>query len=323
MEKVVILINALGANATPDELDVLNQARAVEEALHELGYESQRIFMDLNLQLVSEEFNKIQPKFVFNLVESLDNSGKLICLAPILLEHLRIPFTGCSSQAMYVSSNKTLTKSLLRQAKLPTPQWFEQINKKYLKKETKYIAKPVWEDASVGIDDTNVMPGDIALISNFISRNNKYRYFFEEYIEGREFNISILGGDKGPEVLPAAEILFRNYPKAKARIIGYEAKWLEGSFEYENTVRTFGLEKTDPKLADRLKQLCLESWSLFGLTGYSRIDFRVDKSGKPWILEVNANPCLSADAGFYAAATQAGYSFTEVVKRICEDVWKA
>lgn len=323
MEKVVILINALGANATPDELDVLNQARAVEEALHELGYESQRIFMDINLQLVSEELNKIQPKFVFNLVESLDSSGKLIWLAPTLLEHLKIPFTGCGSQAMYVSSNKTLTKSLLRQAKLPTPQWFEQINKKYLKKEAKYIAKPVWEDASVGIDDTNVMPGDIALISNFISRHNKYHYFFEEYIEGREFNISILGGDMGPEVLPAAEIIFRNYPKGKARIIGYEAKWLEGSFEYENTVRTFGLEKTDPKLADRLNQLCRESWSLFGLTGYSRIDFRVDKSGRPWILEVNANPCLSADAGFYAAATQAGYSFTEVLKRICEDVWKA
>lgn len=323
MEKVVVLINALGANATPDELDVLNQARAVEEALHELGYESQQIFMDINLQLVSEELNKIQPKFVFNLVESLDSSGKLISLAPILLEHLRIPFTGCGSQAMYVSGNKILTKSLLRQAKLPTPQWFEQINKKYLKKEAKYIAKPVWEDASVGIDDTNVMPGDIALISNFISRHNKYRYFFEEYIEGREFNISILGGDKGPEVLPAAEILFRNYPKGKPRIIGYEAKWLEGSFEYGNTLRSFGLEKTDPILADRLKQLCLQSWSLFGLTGYSRIDFRVDKSGRPWILEVNANPCLSADAGFYAAATQAGYSFTEVVKRICEDVWKA
>jgi len=181
-----------------------------------------------------------------------------------------------------------------------------------------YIAKPMWEDASLGIGDGNILPGDPDVIRNFLGNNRNYRYFFEEYIEGREFNISLLAGT----VLPVAEIEFRGYPTGKPRIVGYEAKWQEGSFEYENTVRSFGLESKDTKLSGHLKDICLHCWSLFGLSGYARVDFRVDQMGRPWVLEVNANPCLSPDAGFVAAADRAGYGFTKVVERIIKDIWK-
>ena len=155
----------------------------------------------------------------------------------------------------------------------------------------------------------------------FLEKHADKPYFFEEYIGGREFNISILGGLSGPEVLPIPEIIFENYPAGKPKIIGYSAKWDESSFEYHNTNRVFGLEKTEPKLAVSLKQICLKSWNLFGLKGYVRVDLRVDENGKPWILEINSNPCLSADAGFYAASLEAGYEFTLVIKRIIEDIW--
>ncbi|MEE4257884.1 MAG: ATP-grasp domain-containing protein [Bacteroidales bacterium] len=322
MKKVVILINAMGPDATPDELDVLNQAGAVEVALHNLGHDTERVFLEMNLEKAAERLRQLRPEFVFNLVESIDGSGKLIHLAPSLLEHLGIPYTGVRSEAMYVSSNKTLAKLMLRQAKLPTPQWIDDLKHARLKKNTRYIAKPVWEDASVGITDSSVMPGDKKLLSAFLESNSRYRYFFEEYIEGREFNISILGGKKGPEVLPIAEIVFRDYPEGKPLIVGYEAKWHEDSFEYSNTVRSFGLEKEDPGLARALEKICRQCWALFGLTGYSRVDFRVDGQGRPYVLEVNANPCLSPDAGFYAASEQAGYNFNTIVERICEDVWR-
>ena len=320
MKKVVIFINAMGSDATPDELDVLYQAKAVEAALHKLGYDTERVFLGLNLEKAAERLRQLKPQFVFNLVESVDRSGKLIHLAPTLLEHLGIPYTGVRSEAMYVSSNKTLTKLMLSEARLPTPQWIEDLKTAKLKKNACYIAKPVWEDASVGISDSSVMQGDKKLFRAFMEENSKYRYFFEEYIEGREFNISILGGKKGPEVLPIAEIVFRDYPVGKPRIVGYEAKWHEDSFEYGNTVRSFGLEKEDPGLAKALEKICKQCWSLFGLTGYARVDFRVDEKGRPYILEVNANPCLSPDAGFYAASEQAGYDFTSIVERICEDI---
>jgi len=321
MDKVVIFINAMMPDASPDELDVLHQAEAIEKALHGMGYATERIFLNLNLENAALQLHESKPKLIFNLVESLDGSGKLIHLSPSLLEHLGIPYTGCRSEAMYVSSNKTLTKSLLRQAGLPTPQWFEHPEEVKLKKEARYIAKPVWEDASVGINDNCVLPGDSKVIKEFIKKNKEYKYFFEEYIEGREFNISLLAGKQGPEVLPIAEIVFKDYPEGKPRIVGYEAKWHEGSFEYGNTLRAFGLEKENPALAEKLAKLCKDCWSLFGLSGYSRVDFRVDKNDVPFILEVNANPCLSTDAGFYAAATQAGYPFEKIVERICEDAW--
>lgn len=322
MDKAVILINALPPDASPDELDVLSQAAFIEDALQTLGYDTTRVFMDLDMKDTARQLEKIGPALVFNLVEAVDSSGKLIHLAPALLEHLGIPFTGSPLEAMYVTSNKMLSKSLMAQAGLPTPAWFEKPDPGKVVKGARYIAKPVWEDASVGISDSSVIDGGYDHVSEFIRDNRQHRYFFEEYIEGREFNIAILGGDTGPEVLPLAEIVFEGYPEGKPRIVGYEAKWHEGSFEYDHTLRKFGLEKEQGDLAGNMTALCHRCWELFGMKGYARVDFRVDGSGNPWILEVNANPCLSADAGFFAAASQAGYPFSEVVKRIIEDAWR-
>jgi D-alanine-D-alanine ligase len=321
MKKVVILINAISEMPTADELDVLTQADAIETELKALGYLTERLFVGLNLQQVSEQLKKINPAFVFNLVESLDGSGRLIYFAPALLEHLHIPFTGSSSEAFIVTSNKMLAKSLLLKKGIPTPDWTEGVTALHLKPSSLYIAKPVWEDASVGITDESILKGDEVTIQNFLDKHKGMPYFFEEFIEGREFNISVLGGKDGPEVLPMAEIVFEQYPAGKPKIVGYEAKWDEDSFAYNHTVRSFGVEKTDPVLAGKLRQICIDSWKLFRIKGYTRVDFRVDQSGNPWVLEINANPCLSPDAGFYAASMQAGYSFKQVVERICEDVW--
>ncbi|MBC8320439.1 MAG: ATP-grasp domain-containing protein [Bacteroidetes bacterium] len=322
MKKVVILINALSPTPTEDELDVLDEAVVVERALEELGWETERLFMDLNMAETSEQLLLKKPTFVFNLVESLDKDGKLIYFAPSILEHLQIPFTGCRSESMYITSNKTLTKKMLFAAGLPTPQQICDITTEKFNPSLHYIAKPVWEDASVGISDENILSGDLQKIQKFLDNHIALKYFFEEFISGREFNISVLAGSNGPEVLPIPEIVFENFPKGKPKIIGYNAKWDESSFEYNNTNRVFGLEKSDPELAQKLKQICLDCWHLFGLNGYARVDFRVDENGNPMILEINANPCLSADAGFYAATQEAGYSFSEVINRIIEDSWK-
>ncbi|MBE0649618.1 MAG: ATP-grasp domain-containing protein [Bacteroidales bacterium] len=320
MEKVVILINAISVAAAEDELDVLDQACVVEKALEDLGYETVRLFTGINLAETSEKLLKIKPLFVFNLVESLDGDGKLIHLAPALLEHLKIPYAGCPAESIYVTGNKTLSKRIMIAEGLPAPELWDFSKKQSSDPSALYIAKPVMEDASVGIEDENILPADQEKIREFQKAHPEISYFFERYIPGREFNISVLGGDKGPEVLPIPEIIFEEYPYDKPRIIGYQAKWDEDSFEYKHTNRVFGLETKEPQLAEKLRKICVDCWNLFGLKGFARVDLRVDESGNPWILEVNANPCLSEDAGFYAATSEAGYSFTEVMKRIIEDV---
>jgi D-alanine-D-alanine ligase len=320
MKQAVILINALSPIPTPDEEDVLVQAESVEEALFELGYETKRIFMNLNLEKAAADLRTAKPDLVFNLFESVENTGKFISLAPVLLEHLHIPFTGSDSEQIYITSHKVLTKKFLHEVGLPTAVWTD--NPKELNKEMTYIAKPVWEDASVGITNDCIMKGEPETVEKFLRKNNKMQYFFEEYLEGREFNISVLGGNNGPEVLPAAEMLFNNYPPEKPKIMGYEAKWDEDSFEYHNTIRRFGIEQENPELARQLKQICIDCWNLMKLKGYVRVDIRIDAHGNPKILEINANPCISPDAGFYAASEKAGYNYKQMIERILEDVWK-
>jgi D-alanine-D-alanine ligase len=116
--------------------------------------------------------------------------------------------------------------------------------------------------------------------------------------------------------LPVAEIRFDAFPADKPRIVGYAAKWDLESFEYRNTPRSFTVE---PELAERLRRIALDCWALFRLDGYARVDFRVDESGRPWVLEVNANPCLSPDAGFAAALAEAGLGYEAAVERLIDD----
>jgi D-alanine-D-alanine ligase len=101
--------------------------------------------------------------------------------------------------------------------------------------------------------------------------------------------------------------------------VGARAKWLAGSFEFENTPRRFDFAAADEPLLDHLVELAKRTWHRFGLGGYVRIDFRVDAQGQPWILEINANPCLSPDAGFAAALRRAAIPFEQAVQQILDD----
>jgi D-alanine-D-alanine ligase len=117
-------------------------------------------------------------------------------------------------------------------------------------------------------------------------------------------------------VLPVPEIEFVDFPAGKPRIVGYAAKWDETSFECRNTRRRFVDPGQEPGLCAGLGRLALDCWQAFALGGYARVDFRVDHAGNPWILEVNANPCIAPDAGFAAAAAHAGLGYREAIRRI-------
>ncbi|MBU1233993.1 MAG: D-alanine--D-alanine ligase, partial [Proteobacteria bacterium] len=130
----------------------------------------------------------------------------------------------------------------------------------------------------------------------------------------------LLANNNEPEVLPVAEILFDDFSSRMPRIVDYSAKWDETSFAYRHTPRCFDFKEEDSLLLEKLVEISKQCWHLFKLNGYARVDFRVDHDGRPWILEVNSNPCLSPDAGFAAALERAGLSFTEAVRRILEDI---
>ncbi len=319
MTKAIILMNRLPENAAPDETDVLHQAEVFEQAFGQLGISHDRIFADLNLESLKHQLSALQPSLVVNLVESLGGDGSLLHLVPSLLESMRIPYTGNPAQSLFLTTSKPLSKSWMTASGIPTPAWFESPVAHNLNPAKTYIAKPSGEDASVGIDDDSVFRGDQAHRLDSLRERWGDRFFIEEFIAGREFNLSLLGGKGVVDVMKPAEILFKDYPRDKPAIVGYQAKWDESSFEYTHTVRQFIDKNEDPLLVAGMNEISLKCWHLFQLRGYARVDFRVDSAGNPWVLEINANPCIAPDSGFYAACLESGFEIKRVIQRIIEE----
>jgi D-alanine-D-alanine ligase len=334
---VVILYNRVSLHDSAGDLDVLKQVVAVERSITRLGHSSARVSCHLRLDEVRSVLKAQQPDVVFNLVESLGGTDQLMPLATLLLESMRLPFTGASTLAMLKTTQKLEAKRHLLMFGLPTPAWITDQNPGWqgLRSPdaipTTAIIKAVAEHSSLGMNDDSVVrlanlrgAGERveACLANLIARKAAdlgTPHFAEDYIDGREFNLSVLATDFGPSVLPSAEIEFTDFPDDKPKIVGHDAKWNEHTAEYLNTPRRFTFTHGDQPLLDELQSLSRRCWEVFGLQGYARVDFRVDADGQPWILEINANPCLSPDAGFAAAVAEAGLTFDTVVERILHD----
>lgn len=324
LKRAVVVHQKLTDPQAQDQIDTLIQAKTVYNALQELGYFVEIKEIDVFscdsffLQLKNKSYN-----FVFNLVE---NEGKFLHLFPTLLELNKIPFSGCSSSSIYLTTNKVLTKKILRFNGLPTANWHEKgsNNNECTLLNKKIIIKSIVEDASINIDDSSVgFFKDIDALDTCLSEKEKKfndTFFAEEYIDGREFNISLIGSLENPIVLPPAEIQFINYPKEKAKIVSYVAKWAEDTFEYQNTVRNFEFGHVDKKLIDELKDISIKCWKVFQLNGYARVDFRVDKDNRPWVLEINTNPGISEDSGFVVASKRNNLSYSDMIKVIIQNI---
>jgi D-alanine-D-alanine ligase len=264
--------------------------------------------------MLTDLLRATRPDIVFNLVEGVDGQGRLAPLAPQILADLGVRFTGVSAKAMAVTNDKPLTKRMLREAGLATPGWAVPPDWAGLD-GGQWIVKAALEDASLGLDDGCVVDGPHVLprAADCATRFGG-SWFAERYVEGREFNIAVLDG----QVLPMAEMRFEQWPKGKPRIVGYDAKWEEDSSGWRGTVRAFGVERDEPELAAKLKSACERVWKLFALSGFARVDFRIAEDGEPLILEINTNPCISPDAGFAAAAEEAGMNYATLVEKIVQ-----
>jgi D-alanine-D-alanine ligase len=310
--RALLLHDAFAAGERPDASDTVLEARAISAALGELGFDARTEPIGLDLAEVLRLVEERSPRLVVNLVESLDGRGQLIGAVPALLESLGIPFTGCSASALGVTSDKLLAKRQLLQNDLPAPAVFDAAD------SGPWIAKSVWEHASLGIDDSSVVASAASVPGVLEARRAKFggRWFAERFVAGRELNVALLAAEDGVRALPVAEIRFEDFPPGKPAIVGYAAKWHTDSFEYRNTVRSFAVESD---LAERAAALAIECWQLFELSGYARVDLRVAADGSLWVLEVNANPCLSPDAGFAAALAAAGVEYRAAIAWIVDD----
>jgi D-alanine-D-alanine ligase len=324
---VIIFHSPINADAPPDEQDVLEEVAFFRSGLESLGYKVSVLPFDYDLIRLGELLEKEKPSFLVNLTETLFGDGRLVHVAPAIFDHFGIRYTGCLSEAIYITSHKILSKKLMIANEIPTPGYldFENVRDSYFAIPIKpYIIKSLWEHASFGLDERKklLFSHREELLSGFISKGTSAsQHFAEEYIHGREFNVSMVGTKNGPQVLPVAEMAF-DYPDNMPRIVGYRAKWDSDSFEYQHTNRKFLDDSEDTELQQTLHTLCLKCWDVFQLRGYARVDFRVDTYGNIYVLEVNANPCISSDSGFVAAALRAGLSPSDLTANIIDECLK-
>lgn len=315
-----ILFNKPLDGALADELDVLDQVEFIEKHLGELGIKVQRKGITTSFMKEVEELSSEKPDFVFNLVESINNKGELSYFIPALLNLYSIPYSGNPLEAIFTTTSKMLTSRMLRTSGISNPKAFLPSQHQLLIPGNKYIVKPVWEDGSLGITEESVFIYNDNGVAERLKKLDDTHWFIEDFVDGREFNISVLASNKGPEVLPPAEIIFKNYAGNKPRIVDFKAKWEMESFEYVNTVREFPGKDLNSALREKLMTTALKCWHIFGLKGYARVDMRTDANENPFVIEINANPCISPDGGFVAATKEAGLQFTTVLQRIISDL---
>jgi D-alanine-D-alanine ligase len=296
-------------------LDILTQVEAIEKALTELEYPSVRIPFTRDVSAFIQKLKQSRAEMAINLCESLDDDPRFVGHPAAVLELLGIPFSGSPSAALMLTTDKVITKCLLRANGIRTPEYLicdDAVSFDPHVLRFPVIVKPVLQDASIGIDQESIFEDRGELEKGTKELFDRFgTLLVEEYVAGREFNVSIFGYPT-PRILPLAEIDFSEFPQELYPIVGYKAKWDASSFEYLHTPRAFP-QDLSPILRQRIETTAVACFQLLMLRDYGRVDMRVDDHGQIHALEVNANPCLSPDAGFAAAVGEAGMTYSEMV----------
>ena len=310
--KIAILYDGASATA-PDQL-ILGTVDAVEQSLASEGNEIVRTPVHTDAKWV-DRLRRARPDLVFNLCESIDGVAALEPPVISVLELLGLPYTGSSSWTASIALRKHVVNAALDRAGLPVPK-FALIRRGGAIPSVGFpaICKPAAEDASVGVEQRSVVRTTRALTERVDAMLERWdEVLVQRYVEGREVNVGILGD----AVLPIAEIDFGKMPKGMWRIVTYKSKWDEGSDE------DLGAAPRCPArlpagVAAQLRRVAVAAWRIVGGSGYGRVDLRLDERGRPWILEVNANPDIAPDAGLARMARVAGIEYAPLIRQICE-----
>jgi D-alanine-D-alanine ligase len=315
MRRALVLHGVERADPPPDEADSVEVAQLVAATLARAGWDAHVAAIGLDLARSAERVRAAKPDLVFNLVDDVGGEGRYLAAAGMILDSLGLAYTGSGTAALALTTDKPAAKRVMRAAGLPTPDWTVRAPVP----PGRWIVKPAEADGSVGIGHESVV--DARDAPALLARPG--RWIAERFVDGREFNVSLLERRGVPLALPIAEMTFDAWPAGAPRIVGYASKWHDEGERAGSPGRTYDHTPQDGKLVERIRAVALDCWRVFGLRGYARVDVRVDEEGEPWILEVNANPCLAPDAGFAAAAQRAGLTLDEVVLTIAEAAFDA
>jgi D-alanine-D-alanine ligase len=293
----------------------------VAAALSEVGHKTSLIGISDDLRELLDKLDDKRPDLVFNLCERFADNDMYEMNVTAVLTMLGQPFTGTGPAGMVLRQDKAVTKKLLKFHGVSFPNYatFDKDNLEFAgKMRFPLFVKPLHGDTSLGIDDSSLITEYSKLVEriNFIQTQLKVPALVEEYIEGREFYVGILGNDAA-EILPVMELDFTNLPGGHPRIYGHEAKSDPASLQF-GTVNAIVATELLPEVRARLTIAGREAAYALKVQDYARVDIRLSTDGVPMVVEVNANPYLERTSAFALAALQAGMGYTTLINRIVE-----
>jgi D-alanine-D-alanine ligase len=320
-------------DSVPDVIDmseygVLDEMRSVERALKPLKHNTKIVPFALDITKLIDELKENRPDVIFNLCESVDGDPTQEMNIAGLYELLKIPYTGCRAFTLGLALNKPLVKQILNQNGIPTAKHFVTDNSNRIHingHKFPMIVKPSREDASIGITNE-------AVVSNMNALKNRIEYVLdelkqpalvEEFIDGREINVSIVGNDE-LIVFPISEIDFSLLPDDYPRIISYNSKWMYKTVEFAGTKAVCPAHLTESEtkvIQDTAKKV----YRLLGAADYARVDMRF-KDGVPYVLELNPNPDIASDVpedtGFTRSAKAHGWEYNYLIQQVIKYAMK-
>jgi D-alanine-D-alanine ligase len=270
-----------------------------------------------DIRKAAEEFT---PHIAFNLLEAFHEVGTFDQNVVSYLELLRLPYTGCNPRGMLLARDKALSKKLLHYHRLPVPDFVVVLRgrKARLPARLRYpvIVKSLTQEASIGISQASVIEdeGKLAERVQFIHDSIATDAIVERYVEGRELYCGLIGNQR-LQVLPIWEMTFANMPEGQHRIATERVKW---SAKYQKRVGIATGEATTlpDGVGDRIRHICRRVYRVLELSGYARIDLRLDAEGRVFVLEANPNPQISSDEDFAQSAGSAGLDYPALIQRI-------
>jgi D-alanine-D-alanine ligase len=309
----------------PDRTEHDEVVDQIAAALWAVGHRPTLVGVQNDLAELVSRLRELKPDLVFNVCETFGGRDTNEGNVTAVLVLLNLPYTGTGPVGMALRQDKAVTKKLLQFHEVRCPRFaIFDVGELELTGRMRFplIVKPMRGDASAGVDDSSVVRdyGSLTERVAVIHRDFADAALVEEFIEGREFYVGVLGNEP-PEALPIVEMDFTKLPPGFPHVYGWRAKFDHSSEQYDSVNAIIATDLA-PEVRHRLSTAALEAVFALQVRDYARVDMRLAGDGTPYVIEVNANPYLEQTSAFAFAALQAGMGYNTLIKRLVDIAWK-
>lgn len=292
----------------------------VTSTLIEMGHDVHQLGIKDDLGVIRKAIEEDRPHIVFNLLEHFHEVSVFDAHVVGYLELLHQAYTGCNPRGLMLARDKSISKALLASHRVPVPAHIViPVGRKVRRPKAltfPLIVKSLTQDASIGISQASVVDDDEKLVERvrFIHESIGTDAIVEQYIEGRELYVGILGNVR-LTVLPVWELRLRDLPGDAHRIATERVKW-NPKYQKKYGIKSGVVKNLPAATLERIQRLCRRVYRTLAMTGYGRIDLRLDADGRIWVLEANPNPQIAFGEDLAESAEHAGLSYSDLLQRI-------